>query len=290
MITGGPHPSICARAAAALGQPIRWWTAVQGGDTPAEHWIATCDAGRSAFVKVAVDAQTARALRVEWRIYSQLAQEYLPSVLGWDDDGSNSPILILEDLAAGTLPPPWRTGQIREVLKIMDRVAATEPPVDLLPLESLRTDMVGWTQVADSPMNFVALGLCSPGWLDRALPRLLEAEAEVSFGGESIVHGDVRGPNVCFTKDRVLLLDWSNACIGNPLLDTAFWLTNLCADGGPVPDEVVPSAGEVAAVVSGFFARRAEDLGAQQRRYLRIAFDWTARALDLPSPGSNPTS
>lgn len=262
---------------------------MHGGDTPAGHWIASCNAGRSAFVKVAADTATARALRVEWRIYSQLAAEYLPDVLGWDDDGSNSPILILEDLAAETWPPPWRTGQIREVLEMLGRVAATEPPVGLPSLESLRMDMVGWTKVADSPTPFLSLGFCSPRWLDRALPRLLEAEAEVSFGGESLVHGDVRGPNVCFTKDRVLLLDWSNACVGNPLLDVAFWLTNLCADGGPVPDDVVPGAAQVAAVVSGFFARRAEDLGAQQRRYLRIALDWSARALDLPPPGPNVT-
>ncbi|MBO0812058.1 MAG: phosphotransferase [Microlunatus sp.] len=236
-------------------------------------------------MKVAADPETAAALRVEWRIYSQLAAAYLPEVLGWDDDGSNSPMLILEDLAAGTWPPPWRTGQVREVLEMLDQVAATEPPVDLPSLESLRRDMVGWTRVAASPMAFLGLGFCSPGWLDRTLPTLLDAEADVSFGGESLVHGDVRGPNVCFTKDRVLLLDWSNACVGNPLLDVAFWLTNLCADGGPVPDDVAPGAGQAAAVVSGFFARRAEELGAQQRRYLRIALDWSARALDLPAPG-----
>lgn len=285
----GPDPSIRARAAAVLGQPVQRWTAVYGGDTPAEHWIAICDAGRSAFVKVAADTTTATALRVEWKVYSQLAAEYLPEMLGWDDDGSSSPILILEELACGTWPPPWRTDQIRDVLAMLGRVAATEPPVDLPSLESLRRDMVGWTQVADAPTAFLTLGFCSPGWLDRALPRLLEAEAAVSFGGESLVHGDVRGPNVCFTKDRVLLLDWSNACIGNPLLDVAFWLTNLCADGGPVPDQVVPGAGEAAAVVSGFFARRAEDLGVRPRRYLRIALDWSARVLDLPPPAPNVT-
>jgi hypothetical protein len=62
----------------------------------------------------------------------------------------------------------------------------------------------------------------------------------------------VRGANLCFAGERVLPLDWSYACRGNPCVDVAFWLPNLRAEGGPAPEEMLPDEPGLAASLSGF--------------------------------------
>ncbi len=98
--------------------------------------------------------------------------------------------------------------------------------------------------------------------------------------------------NLCFAGERVLLLDWSYACRGNPRVDVAFWLPNLRCEGGPEPDAILPDEPGLAASLSGFWAANAglpppapgSSVRAAQRRWLRVALPWAARALGLPPP------
>ena len=100
----------------------------------------------------------------------------------------------------------------------------------------------------------------------------------------------MRSDNLCFVGERVVLVDWNLACRGSPLLDLAFWLPSLQSEGGPPPDTILPGAGALAALVSGFFACRAgrpvipdaPRVRQVQLTQLRCALPWVVRALDLP--------
>jgi hypothetical protein len=89
-----------------------------------------------------------------------------------------------------------------------------------------------------------------------------------------------------------VILDWNHACRANPEFDLAFWLPSLHAEGGPPPEEVLPDAPGLAALVAGFFCARAglppiEDalhVRPLQRMQSRTALPWAARALGLPPP------
>ena len=270
-----------------VGQPT-WYTAVERGYTQARRLRAHFSSGLSVFVKLATDAVTAEWLRAEYRIYSQVTRGYLPRLLGWDDDGE-SPLLVLEDLSAADWPPPWHPSQVDQVLKTLAEIRETPAPPGIPPLD--RSDLAGWSLLAEDPTPFLALGLCSAGWLQEALPALVEAERHAPLAGSDLLHLDMRSDNICFAGNRTLVVDWNMACLGNGPLDVAAWLPSLQAEGGPEPEQILPHAPELAAVVSGFVAARAglpriekaPRVREVQLQQLRTALPWVVRALRLPA-------
>lgn len=291
-----PSPELIERVAAKLGARPVAWEPVARGYTAASRWIVRGADGRSVFVKAATNANTTAWLRAELRLYAHTAAPFLPKVFGWD--GGEQPFLILEDLSQAYWPPPWSAERIRHVLATLVEVAATPPPADLPDMESLREELTGWVQVARDPGPFLTLGLCSPEWLELALPALLHAEAEADLAGDGLAHLDIRSDNICFADDgcggeRVVLVDWNWACRGNPRLDVAAWLPSLRAEGGPAPETLMDGEPELAALIGGFFAARAGQpafsgggsrVRALQLRQLRAALPWVAVALGLPPP------
>lgn len=179
-------------------------------------------------------------------------------------------------------------------------MARTPVPAGLPALETL-PDLRGWSRVAADPPPFLGLGLCSSGWLERALPALLAAEAAAPLAGEALLHLDVRSDNVCFRPEPALV-DWNWAARGDARVDLAFWAPSLRLEGGPPPEALLPDEPGLAAWVSGFFAARAglpagpppPRVRALQRAQLSVALPWAARALglappDLASAGSSGT-
>ena len=235
---------------ARLGvRPLRRSTG--GGYTLMERWLVELPDGQRAFAKVAVDEPTAGFLRDEHRVYSQVEETFLPRLLAWKDDGEQ-PVLLIDDLSEAHWPPPWRRGDVDAVLDTLDRVHATPPPDGLPPLtiEELHT----WREVEADPEPFLSLGLCSRGWLEDSLAQLLAATDACDVRGDAFLHLDTRSDNICFRGGQALLVDWNWASVGNPVVDVAFWLPSLCVESGRAPTEVLPDAGEMTAVVSGFFA------------------------------------
>lgn len=100
----GPSPWLVERVARLAGMQPVGWTRVERGYTAAGRWLVRFAGGRSAFAKVGITPQTAGWLRAEERVYSQIAGDFLPRVLGWD--GDDEPILLLEDLSRAGWPPP----------------------------------------------------------------------------------------------------------------------------------------------------------------------------------------
>lgn len=248
-------------------------------------------------MKIAAFDYTGDWLRDEHRVYEALdAQPYLPRLLGWDDDGA-TPALVLEDLSGETWPPPWDAGRIDAVLATLEAVHATTPPPESVPpaVES-QFGMDGWPDVVADPRPFLSLAICAPSWLDHHLPTLAGASAAAEVGGSSLLHFDVRSDNLCLRAGGAVLVDWNNACAGNPVLDTAAWLPSLQAEGGPAPDAILPDATpglpEIASLLAGFFGSRgglspipqAPHARPLQRMQAGTSLPWAARLLGLPPP------
>ncbi len=281
-----------------MGAPPIAWRRASGGYTRAERWSARLADGRAVFIKAAVDAGTSSWLRSEHAFYRRVRGPFLPALLGWDvGDGDDAPILGLEDLGDACWPPPWRPGMVEAVMEALSALQAVPPPADLaLPsLETHREELSCWRRVREEPSGFLGLGLCTPGWLDAALPALLEAESAARLEGPSLVHLDIRSDNLCVRDGRAFLVDWNWACVGNPDADAAFWAPTLAAEGGPQPESLLgtaPESGYLAALAAGFWAWNAakpdihpgSTLRRHQRTWLRAALHWTARALQLPRP------
>ncbi|HYY74719.1 MAG TPA: hypothetical protein VE644_00190 [Gaiellaceae bacterium] len=273
-----------------LGARPTAWRAAGGGYTHNERWVVDLEDARTVFVKAAVDEMTAEWLRAEHAVYAALAAGYLPRLLAWEDE--ELPVLVLEDLSGADWPPPWTRERVDAVLATLRDVAETPPPPGLASLEDLRKELAGWREVEREPTPLLALGVCSREWLDGALPALVAAEDVCRLEGEALLHLDVRSDNICFREGRALLVDWSWAVRGNPVLDLAAWLPSLEAEGGPPPEAVLPEAPEAAAFMSGFFAARAglpriptaPHVREVQLAQLRTALPWAARALGLPEP------
>jgi hypothetical protein len=299
MPTVGPTPRETENIRRALkrwrAEPVAWTPVATGGHTPARRWIVTVDDGRTAFVKMATDELTASWIRDEHVAYSVLrGASFMPEYVGFHDDG-HRPVLALEDLSGASWPPPWDETRVRSVLACLDAVEATPPPAGL-PLAAddhlgLRR---GWEEIERDPGPFLALRLCTPRWLEDALPALLAAARTAPLEGGSLLHFDVRSDNVCLRDDgSAVLVDWNWTSVGNRWIDVAGWLPSLHAEGGPRPEDVAPNVPTgLAVVVASYFCAHAglppipsaPRVRATQLRQAETALPWVARALELPDP------
>jgi thiamine kinase-like enzyme len=281
-----PSVSVIERAAALLSWTPTSWRTVVGGYTPAARYIASAGSER-AFVKVATTRVTARMLRNEGLVYARLSGSFMPRLIGWEDH-PREPILIIEDLSEAIWPPPWTTTSLEAVLEQIDAIHTAK--ADLPPYSEIHPESdSGWAAVAADPSPFLSLGLASQEWLDAALPRLIEAEANCPTDGDTVAHFDLRSDNICLSPAGAKFVDWAAASQGSPQLDLGFLLPSLCFEGGPAPDEILPDAPQVAANVCGYFAARAglptipdaPFVRRVQREQLTTALPWVARALKL---------
>jgi hypothetical protein len=260
----------------------------RGTSGTAARWIVASGA-RSAFVKIGATELTAGWTRDEHRNYLSIDGPFMPTVLGFDDDGER-PVLALEDLSSAFWPPPWTSGRVAAVLETLAAVHRTPPPAHLL---GRSIDWgANWRDVGQDPKAFLALGLCSAAWLEAALPALVAASEAAPLEGSSLVHLDVRSDNVCFRDSRAILIDWNAASVMNPDVEVAAWLPSLHAEGGPAPETILPSAPELAAWLAGYFCSRAgladipdaPHVRPLQLAQSRTALPWAARSLRLLPP------
>ena len=270
--------------------------ATAGGYSGATRERVQLADGTTVFAKAGATPWTAAALRREAAVYRELRQPFVPRMLAADldpPDGS-APLIVLEDLGDAHWPPPWTSERVQRVRDLLQDITRTPPPTTAGPLSSLREILMrGWSEVAADPTPFLGLGLCSPDWLDSALPVLLAAQDDADFDGDALTHFDVRSDNLCFAAARTVIVDWSSACTAHPLTDLILWLPSLHAEGGPPPEAILPDAPAAAvAVMAGFWAANAGRepipdaplVRTIQRRQLATALPWAARALRLPDP------
>jgi len=284
------NAELLRRVSGLMHTPLVRFQPALGGYTSALRGVAAFADGRTAFVKAATSEQTAAWLRTEYAVYRHLNRsgtDFLPAVRAWEDDGS-LPILLLEDLSGAHWPPPWTPEQVGQVGEALSRLRAMPLMPAMSSLETYREALSGWRKVAEDPAAFLALGLCTPAWLAAALPKLQAAEASAVLAGNDFLHLDLRSDNICFAGGRAILVDWNWACAGSGQFDLASWLPSLHAEGGPLPETLLPDAPEMAAALSGFWAAQAGSHAAGSRlqslnlMQLQSALPWACRALGLP--------
>lgn len=276
-----------SRIADLTGQEVDRLHPVQGGYTNACRRIVRFRDGKTAFAKCATDRRTSECLHSEISIYRQLSGDFMADVLAWDDE--EPPLLIMEDLTGNAWPPPWTPARVDMVLDSLATIHGSRASVpEYQDVFAHR----GWHEVAAHPEAFLSIRVASESWLKTCLPALLKAHDRVEPEGKALVHLDVRSDNICFRAGRAVLIDWHNACFGNPDLDIAFWLPGLRHEGGPSPQDILANAGHLASYVTGYFASRAglpdlphtPLLRKLQRAQLITGLQWTVRELGLPEP------
>jgi hypothetical protein len=273
--------------------PAESWEPVPGGYTRAGRWRVRFRDGSRAFVKAADDELVLRMLRAEIGVYEFVAGAFLPQLVEAADEGSRA-YLVLEDLGDADWPPPYPP-DTRPVLVALEEVAAAAPPPSL---PRLRDPVAGaWAAIAQDPEPLLRLGVCSPDWLEAAIEPLAAAEATIPYAGEELVHYDVWSGNLCFAERGVVLVDWSEARIGNRWLDVGLALLNIRAEGAVAPDVEIPNEGGLAAYAAGVAAAGATaplpdwaaadaTLREDQRGDLVHGLRWAAATLGLPAPAS----
>jgi Ser/Thr protein kinase RdoA (MazF antagonist) len=200
--------------------------------------------------------------------------------------------MALEDLSEAHWPPPWDRALVDAVMACLETVGRTPPPPDLPTERQGQFDLSGWPELQRDPEPFLRLSVCSERWLLEVMEPMSEAATRAPLAGDALLHGDVRGDNLCARDGVVSLVDWNLACVGNPRFDVAAWLPSLHAEGGPAPEEILTGedAAPFAALLAGFFAARAgrppipeaPHVRPLQLAQARTALPWAARALGLP--------
>jgi len=293
---GEPPPDLKARVEAALGRPWSNYAKPNTGLSAAHRFVVRLDGGDTVFVKAATTAETAGWLRNEHLALQIAPADLTPRTLAWLDDGDAHPILVTEALIDGHWPAGpggtiWRAGDLAAVLKSIRRLG--ELPAETLPRDAGgKSD--GWRKLAESPVGFLGLGLCSQAWLAMHADVLAEAEGVVVRSGDAFVHGDMRSDNIWVGGQGVKFVDWSNARHGAPETDLAAFLPAAHLEGGPLPYDAFPEAGGWGAAQGADLARRAvaDDTAPKwlRRVFLRLAainIDWAAQCLRL-SPRDGP--
>jgi len=280
-------PEAVARAERILDdEVVSWQRVARRGYSVNEHWVVVLGNGERAFVKVGQVDPSPEWVRNERRVLELVSGAFKPDVLGFED--GERPVLVLEYLADGWWPPPWRENDVAAVRAALDEVAAVDVKGDLPRL--VDAGWAGWAEIAVEPEPFLGLGIASQSWLDAALPALVEASTAAPLAGDSLVHCDVRSDNLCIRHGRAILVDWNHARVGNAAFDLAFWLPSLRLEGGPAPESF--GVDELAPFVAGFFAALAglpRPAGAPtvrefQLAQLEVALPWACSALGLPPP------
>jgi aminoglycoside phosphotransferase (APT) family kinase protein len=248
------------------------------------------DDGRLVFVKHALDDNATEWLRNELKIYGAIYADFLPAFVAFHD--AEQTFLVIEDLSDAYWPPPWSAHQVDIALATLAEVHATKPPPGLPLLDDLRAQLDGWPAVAEDPRPFLSTGLCTADWLVSALPVLSSASARCEIRGDALLHLDFRSDNACFRSERMLIVDWNLACVGNPLIDAVAWAPSLRLEDGPEPWELIPESQGLSSLLAGFFAARAglpppptaPTVRDFQRRQAAVALRWAARELGMDPP------
>jgi hypothetical protein len=258
-----------------------------GGYSTADRYAVTLADGRRAFVKSAEAENLAGWLRREHEVYAHLDGDFIPALLGWDDDGVR-PVLAIEDLSDADWSVRWDDARVAAVLDALRSLAECAAPPNTAGVHEHFAELYDrWRIVEADPEPFLSLGLRDRDWLDRAVPTMLAAVDADPAAGDELCHFDVRSDNLCFREGRALLVDWNWLSLGSFRVDVAAWLPSLRVEGGPQPWEVLPDAGAEAAFVAGVWAavaglpppETAPHVRAIQRKQLAVALDWIDRDL-----------
>ncbi len=285
-----------------LGSPVVEAHSQPGGYSPGTADRVRTAAGGTAFVKAVSPAQnpdTPGIHRTEAAVCRQLPDD-VPTArfLGLHDDG-DWVALVLEDVEGRHPATPWVPDELEATLGALATLARrlTPSPVHGVPTatEAVAPLFAGWERLAEDPP--ADLGPWETAHLDELIG-LSRAGVE-ALAGSTLAHLDVRADNLLIRPHgEVVVVDWPQACVGPPWLDTLVLLANVNLHGGHDVDGLAArwaaqaSPAEIDAFLaglSGFFldqARRPSPVGLPTVRHFQrvqgvATLDWLRRRLGI---------
>jgi len=256
-------PAVLSKIEAITGKiskaEIAW-----GGYSPSACFRVTTTAGAKYFIKGSHPGQTAhgaKALRQEINAYKTLAflQDLAPGfhgaiAVGDEDDWR----LGIWDMVDGKTALPWTEEKVVRVMELLCQLhAVPRSAVSALPhgRESNHVSdfFLGkklWKRFereddSNRQQHFAALFEDSDGaqrWLQESLPELVRLQSRIAgmTGPEGVVHFDLRSDNILFNAEgRAVIVDWTDTCWGQVLLDVVLLAQCVAAESGIAPQKVI---------------------------------------------------
>jgi aminoglycoside phosphotransferase (APT) family kinase protein len=228
-----------------LGSAVVSATTQPGGFSPGVASRLVAADGRRVFVKAVSSTPNRDAPRFhrrEARITAALpATAPVPRLLwSYDEGGDGWVVLVFEDVEGQHPTIPWRPDELDRVVEALEAlsISLTPSPVSGDVVQSVDTWLMrngqGWQRMLEDPL---------PGrdeWSIRhavALARL-EGQAPDAARGDTLLHFDTRADNLLLTEDRVYVVDWPHAMLGQPWVDLVGLAPSVAMQGGPPPEEL----------------------------------------------------
>lgn len=261
--------SVRTRIEELVGGSVIATTTAAGGFSPGLAARAALSDGRTVFVKAvgtATGPGSADLLRRERDNLARLGPLPCASrMIASSDDGDW--VAVVFEHVTGRAPNPSVAAERARMIRAFEEAAASFTPS---PIEAetfaarAPDDLDGWARTAsDDPAalidpwisaNLEAVRALADGWRDAA-------------AGASLLHGDLRADNMLMSGDDVVIVDWTEVCIGAPWLDWVLAVPSVCLfPGTPSPESVfeestlsgtAPAAGvtSMVAAVAAYFLR-----------------------------------
>lgn len=271
-----------AAVEAWLGSPVVAATTQPGGFSPGVASRLVAADGRRVFVKVVCatpNRDSPRFHRREIRIAGALPTSAPVPRLLWslDEGGDGWVVLVFEDVEGQHPTLPWLPDELGRVLAAMEALSESLTPS---PVPEEVADSVvswlnrhgrGWNRLLEDPL---------PGldeWTLRHMLDLakLEGKAPDAARGRTLLHFDTRADNLLLTSDRVYVVDWPHARLGQPWVDLVLFAPSVAMQGGPDPEELL----------SRHAAAGAADPEAISAVIAAVAGYFTNQSLQPPAPG-----
>lgn len=227
-------------------QVARAWTQ-PGGFSPGLAARVRCADGARFFVKAVsaeVNPDTPEMHRQEGRILAALTpliagrQLPVPRLRGVVDREPWT-ALVLEDVDGRQPVLPWQTGELAQVVAVLDRMARALTPAPVAApavAERLGGAFTGWRTLAATPDR----GQLDP-WSRTHLDELARVEATWAehAAGDTLLHADIRADNLLLTAGGPVVVDWPWACRGAAIVDLVLFAPSVAMQGGPPPADLL---------------------------------------------------
>jgi aminoglycoside phosphotransferase (APT) family kinase protein len=129
----------------------------------------------------------------------------------------------------------------------------------------------GWQRLLAEPLP----GLDAWSVRNAAALAQLEALAPEAAHGDTLLHFDTRADNLLVTEERIYVVDWPHARLGQAWVDLVFFAPSVAMQGGPPPEELI----------ARHPAARRADPAALTAAVASVAGFFTHRSLQPPPPG-----